>query len=168
MVRKHKSRRAKLRKYVFNGTSSCDSILIGNHGDAKLVANGQFNLSGILYSLDGRVRISANGNGQLVLRGKCRHLVIARSEGDCILDFSEVTCDVVTCESVRGRTMLILGKARRVEIINISEDATVRICSNPLVTARYIADNARILCPAGQTPPYVVHTGIGTLETTLN
>lgn len=164
MLQKQRQRRSKLRKYVFNGTSSCDSILIGNHGDAKLLVNGQFNLSGILYSLDGCVRINAVGDGQLVLRGKCRHLVIGKSDGDCILDFAEVSCDVITCESVKGRTSLVIGKAKRVDIVNISEQATIRIYSHPFVTARNVADNARILCSTQQAPPLVVHTGPGVLK----
>ncbi len=156
MTGKQKSRRSK-RKFAFSGNSYCDSILIGNYGNARVVAKGQFNLSGILYCLDGRVEVSANGNGHMVFRGKCRHLVIRESDGDCILDFSEVSCDVITCESVKGYTTVILGKTKRVDLVAISEEATVRISSHPLVTARSLEDNARILCPARQTPPYVVH-----------
>jgi hypothetical protein len=144
------------RRFSFTGNSVSDSVLIGNYGDARFMAKGHFNLSGILYCLDGKVDLTAIGTGQISFLGKCKELVIKEADGNCILDFSELKCDLVRCESLKGQVTVLLGDVRRVDILHMNEEATLKISSNPLVTAHLLEQNARIVCPRLSMPPVVV------------
>lgn len=146
------------RRFSFRGNTCADDILIGNHGNASLSARGHFHLSGILYMLDGKAEFTIEGSGQITFTGKCKHLVIKKSHGDCIIDFSELKSDLITCESLSGQVTVVIGKARRVDIIEMIEDALLRINSNPLVTAHCLDHNARIVCSPSYQPPLVVRS----------
>jgi hypothetical protein len=159
VVKKSKKRRR--RKFLFSGNVAADDILIGNHGNASLIARGHFNLSGILYLLDGKAEFTVDGSGQITFVGKCKHLVIKKAYGDCILDFSEVRCDLITCVLVSGQVTVLVGETKRIDITVMNEEATLKINSNPLVTVHCLDHNARIVCPQSFTPPVVVHPSQG-------
>ncbi len=144
------------RRFSFTGINTVDDILIGNHGNASLIAKGHFNLSGILYLLEGKAEFTVDGSGQIAFIGKCKHLVIKRADGDCILDFSEVKCDLVTCVLMKGQITMLVGDTRRIDIVEMNEEATLKINSSPLVTAHCLDQNARIICSQSVTPPVVV------------
>lgn len=157
MLKSKKPKKRPRRKFSFLGNCASDNILIGNHGNASLTAKGHFSLSGILFSLDGRVEFTVNGSGQITFMGKCKHLVIKEADGDCILDFMELKCDLITCVAVRGQVTILIGEAKRVDITEMNEESVLKINSNPLVTAHSLDQNARIVCPRSFVSPVVVH-----------
>jgi hypothetical protein len=158
MLATRKPRKRIRRKFSFTGNTVADDILIGNHGSASLIARGHFNLSGILYMLAGKADFTVNGSGQITFTGKCKHLVISKAHGDCILDFSELRCDLITCVSVGGQVTILTGETKRIDITEMNEEATLKISGNPLVTAHCLDHNARIVCPQSFLPPVVIQS----------
>ena len=54
---------AKARNFEFIGDHNNDSIVIGNYGDAKITAIGNFNLSGIIYCGKNTIEFNMAGAG---------------------------------------------------------------------------------------------------------
>jgi len=54
---------AKARTFEFIGDHNNDSIVIGNYGDAKITAIGNFNLSGIIYCGKNTIEFNMAGAG---------------------------------------------------------------------------------------------------------
>src|SRR5258706_5403857 len=51
------------RNFEFIGNHQNNSILVGNYGDAKIKAIGNFNLSGLIYCRQSTVEINMAGRG---------------------------------------------------------------------------------------------------------
>jgi hypothetical protein len=154
--KKRKARTERMQKHSFIGNCINHSLVIGNHGDAKVVAKGHFNVSGILFMLEGKASIHASGTGQITLSGKCKHLVIVQAEGNCLLDFQELKCDMVTCKSLKGDVTVLIGDAKRINVVQMEGDSTLKVNSHPLITTHSLEENARIICPKHYVPPVVV------------
>jgi hypothetical protein len=125
----------KPRKFEFIGNHEDDSIVIGNYGDAKFVAKGVFNLSGL---------ISLSGDGVVVFSGVCKKLMIRGIEGNCTLDLSNVTSELVWCESVKDSAIITLGPTKIIELISLDNQAVVRYPGKPLLLNYSLRGNSRI------------------------
>jgi hypothetical protein len=121
------------RNFEFIGHHQNDSILVGNYGDAKITAIGNFNLSGLIFCRQSTVEINMAGEGTARFNGICKKLVIQRVEGNCVLDLSNISCQTVRCEVVKGKSIILLGHIKFVEIINVEEEATVKYAGKPLL-----------------------------------
>jgi hypothetical protein len=121
------------RNIQFIGDQKNNSILVGNYGDAKITALGNFDLSGLIFCRKSTVEFELAGDGIARFKGICKQLVINRIEGNCTLDLSELSCQIVRCEVVKGRSVVILGKIRTIELISIDEEATVKYEGGPLI-----------------------------------
>jgi hypothetical protein len=113
------------RNIQFIGDQKNNSILVGNYGDAKITAIGNFELSGLIFCRKSTVEFDMAGDGIARFKGICKLLIINRIEGNCTLDLSELSCQNVRCELVKGKSVVILGKIRTLELISIDEDATL-------------------------------------------
>lgn len=134
----------KPRKFEFIGNHSDDSIVIGNYGDARFIAKGSFNLSGLIYCARNTVEINLSGDGIVTFKGVCKKLLIRGIEGNCTLDLSNVTADLVWCESVKGACVVILGQTKVIELISLDHDAIVRYPGKPLLLNYSLRGNSRI------------------------
>src|SRR5258706_9066727 len=114
------------RNFEFIGDHQNDSILVGNYGDAKITAIGNFNLSGLIYCRQSTVEINLAGEGNARFSGICKKLVIQRVEGNCFLDLSNISCQTVRCEIVKGKSLILFGHIKFVELISIEDEATVK------------------------------------------
>src|SRR5438105_4622856 len=96
--RKIKRRKAKsipfplIRNLEFVGTHQTDSIVLGNYGDAKVTAKGNFQLSGIVLCRKNTFEIDMEGTGTISFKGRCDNLVIQHIGGECTLDLSDLAC----------------------------------------------------------------------------
>jgi hypothetical protein len=136
----------KPRKFEFIGDFKDDSIVIGNYGDATVVAKGNFNLSGLIYCGKSTVELQVDGDGSIAFKGVCKKLLIRKVRGNCILDLSDLTCQTIWCESVKGQAVITLGPTRTIELISVADDAVVRYEGKPLILNYSIRGNARIEC----------------------
>jgi hypothetical protein len=130
------------RTYEFIGNQKNDSILIGNYGDAKITAVGNFSLSGLIYCRPSTVEISVSGEGTARFTGICKKLLIQHVEGNCILDLSNVSCQHVRCEVVKGKSVILLGHIKFVELISVDDDAIVTFEGKPLILNHNLYANA--------------------------
>jgi hypothetical protein len=121
------------RNFEFIGNHHNDSILVGNYGDARITAIGNFDLSGLIYCRQSTVEINLSGKGTARFNGICKKLVIQNVEGDCFLDLSNITCQTVRCEIVKGKSVVLFGQIKFVELINIDDEATVKYEGKPLL-----------------------------------
>ena len=64
------------RKISYMGEHKDHSLVIGNYGDVQFVAEGKFELSGLMYCPRYMVEFSVSGQGTIAFRGACRKLVI--------------------------------------------------------------------------------------------
>ena len=137
----------KMRKqrFVYKGSTSDDSLLIGSHGDAVLMVEGVFDLSGIIYCPKYTITITIKGNGKIALRGKCHTIIIKRMNGNCTLDLSEVTCRELRCECVGGQATVITGKTRLISQANLTDEAELHVATRPLITSSFISGSSRIV-----------------------
>ena len=136
---------AKARNIEFIGDHRNDSIVIGNYGDAKITAIGNFNLSGLIYCGKNTVEFNMNGAGEASFTGVCKKLMIRGMDGNCTLDLSQLTCDTVWCESVKGNSVIILGTVRLIELINLDNEAVVKYEGKPLLLNYSLRGNSRIM-----------------------
>lgn len=136
---------AKARNIEFIGDHQNNSIVIGNYGDAKITAIGNFNLSGLIYCGKNTVEFNMNGAGAASFTGVCKKLMIRGMDGNCTLDLSQLTCDTVWCESVKGNSVVILGAVRLIELINLDNDAVVKYDGKPLLLNYSLRGNSKIL-----------------------
>ena len=133
------------RNIEFIGDHSNDSIVIGNYGDAKITAIGNFSLSGLIYCSKSTVEFNMAGEGNAVFTGVCKRLLIRGMAGNCTLDLSKLTSDVVWCESVKGSSVIILGPTRLIELINLDNEAMVKFDGKPLLLNYSLRGNSRIV-----------------------
>jgi len=133
------------RHLEFIGDHNNDSIILGNYGDAKITAKGNFNLSGIIYCKKSTVEICLEGNGHVTFKGYCQKLLIQNISGHCTLDLSELSCDSMQCLSGQGTSTIILGKTKVIEQLVLVNDAVVRYPGSPLLASYSLSDNAKIV-----------------------
>jgi hypothetical protein len=134
----------KPRRIEFIGNHTNDSIVIGNYGDVKLVAQGNFNLSGLIYCGKSTVEINLSGDGVVSFNGVCKRLLIRGIEGNCTLNLANLSCDVVWCESVKGNSVINLGKTRLIELISLDHEAVVRFPGKPVLLNYSLRGNSKI------------------------
>jgi hypothetical protein len=136
---------SKPRNIEFIGDHKNDSIVVGNYGDAKITARGNFSLSGIIFCGKSTVEFNMTGVGDASFTGVCKRLMIRGMDGDCRLDLSRLTSDVVWCESVKGNSVIILGPTRLIELINLDNEAVVKYEGKPLLLNYSLRGNSRII-----------------------
>jgi hypothetical protein len=132
------------RNFEFIGNHHNDSILIGNYGDAKITAIGHFELSGLIYCRQSTVEINISGEGTARFNGICKKLVIQVVEGNCMLDLTNVSCQTVRCEVVKGKSVVLFGHIKFVELVTIEEEATVKYEGRPLLINHSLYKQAEI------------------------
>ena len=135
----------KPRNIEFIGDHKNDSIVVGNYGDAKITAKGNFSLSGIIFCGKSTVEFNMAGAGDASFTGVCKRLMIRGMDGNCRLDLSKLTSDVVWCESVKGNSVVILGPTRLIELINLDNEAVVKYEGKPLLLNYSLRGNSRII-----------------------
>ncbi len=121
------------RNFEFIGNHQNNSILVGNYGDAKIKAIGNFNLSGLIYCRQSTVEINMAGEGTARFNGICKKLIIQCVEGNCVLDLTEMSCQAVRCEIVKGKSIILLGEIKFIELIALEDEATVKYKGKPLL-----------------------------------
>lgn len=134
----------KPRRFEFIGNHQDDSIVIGNYGDAKFIAKGTFNLSGLIYCSKNTVEINLSGDGVVTFSGVCKKLMIRGIEGNCTLDLRNVSCELVWCESVKDTSVITLGPTKVIELISLDHHAVVRYPGKPLLLNYSLRGNSRI------------------------
>jgi len=132
------------RTIEYIGTHVNDSIVIGNYGDVKFVAQGNFNLSGLIYCSKNTVEINLSGDGVVSFNGICRRLLIRGIEGNCTLNLTNLTAERVWCESVKGSSIVNLGPTRLIELISLDHEAVVRYPGNPVLLNYSLRGNSKI------------------------
>jgi hypothetical protein len=132
------------RNIEFIGDHNNDSIVLGNYGDAKITAKGNFNLSGIIFCKKNTVEISLDGDGTVSFTGFCKKLLIQAIDGDCTLDLSNLACDTVRLESGKGKSVTILGRTKMIEQVNLENEAVVKYQGRPLLVSYTLSGNAKI------------------------
>jgi hypothetical protein len=132
------------RRIEYIGNHINDSIVIGNYGDVKFVAQGNFNLSGLIYCGKNTVEINLAGDGVVSFNGVCRRLLIRGIEGNCTLNLTNLTAEVVWCESVKGSCVVNLGPTRLIELISLDHEAVVRYPGKPVLLNYSLRGNSKI------------------------
>lgn len=127
------------RNIQFLGDQKNHSILVGNYGDAKITAIGNFDLAGLIFCRKSTVEFDLAGDGIAKFKGICKQLIINRIDGNCTLDLRELSCQLVRCEVVKGKSVVILGKIRTIELISVDEEASVKYEGGPLIINHSIA-----------------------------
>jgi hypothetical protein len=85
------------------------------------------------------------GDGNASFTGVCKKLLIRGIDGNCRLDLSQVTSDVVWCEAVKGSSIVILGPTRLIELINLDNDAIVQFEGKPVLLNYSLRGNSKII-----------------------
>ena len=134
------------RNIEFIGEHKNDSIVIGNYGDAKLTAKGNFILSGIIFCRRSTVEFNLAGTGRVSFTGACKTLLVQGIDGDCVLELSNLSCEIVRVESGRGNSMILLGKTKRIELLNLDNEAIVKYEGKPLLVNYTLGGNSKIEC----------------------
>jgi hypothetical protein len=134
----------KPRRIEFIGNHKNDSIVIGNYGDVRLVAQGNFDLSGLIYCGKNTVEINLSGDGTISFSGVCKKLMIRGIEGNCTLNLSNLSSDTVWCESVKGSSVINLGPTRLIELISLDNEAVVRYPGKALLLNYSLRGNSKI------------------------
>jgi hypothetical protein len=132
------------RKIEFIGQHNDDSIVIGNYGDVKFVAKGSFNLSGLIYCGKNTVEFNLDGDGVVAFKGVCKKLLIRGITGNCTLDLSNLTSQIIWCESVKGNSMITLGPTKLIELISLDNDAVVKYEGKPVLLNYSLRGNSKI------------------------
>jgi hypothetical protein len=132
------------RKIEFIGEHNDDSIVIGNYGDVKFVAKGNFNLSGLIYCGKNTVEFNLEGDGLVSFKGVCKKLLIRGINGNCTLDLSNLSSQIVWCESVKGNSMITLGPTKIIELISLDNDAVVKYEGKPVLLNYSLRGNSKI------------------------
>jgi hypothetical protein len=132
------------RKIEFIGEHKDDSIVIGNYGDAKFVAQGTFDLSGLIYCSKNTVEISLEGDGIVSFKGICKKLIIRGVRGNCTLDLSGMTTQRIWCESVKNSAVITLGTTKIIELISLDDEAVVKYGGKPVLLNYSLRGNSRI------------------------
>lgn len=132
------------RYFEFIGSHKDDSLVIGNYGDAKLVAKGNFDLSGLVYCSKNTVEISADGVGTVTLRGVCKRVLIRGVRGNTVLDLSQLSSKYVWCESVKDQAIIKLGPTKIIELISLDNEAAVHYDGKAVLMNYALRGNAKI------------------------
>jgi hypothetical protein len=132
------------RKIEFIGEHKDDSIVIGNYGDAKFVAQGTFDLSGLIYCSKNTVEISLEGDGIVSFKGICKKLIIRGIRGNCTLDLSGMNTQRIWCESVKNNAVITLGTTKIIELISLDDEAVVKFGGKPILLNYSLRGNSRI------------------------
>lgn len=132
------------RKIEFIGDRKDDSIVIGNYGDAKFVARGNFDLSGLIYCAKNTVEITLEGDGIVSFKGVCKKLLIRGVNGNCTLDLSQVSSQRIWCEAVRGNALVTLGPTKIIELISLGDEAVVKYDGRPALLNYSLKDKSKI------------------------
>jgi len=138
----------KRRKFDFSGHAVDHSIVIGNHGNASFKAEGDFDLSGIIYNPRNTVTFRINGDGHMAFRGKCHRIVIKKMMGNCTLDLTEVVCQELQCENIGERATIITGKVRSISHAFLKDDATLHLSATPVVLNYSSSGNSKVVLPS--------------------
>jgi hypothetical protein len=133
-----------MRKLEFIGEHTSDSIVIGNYGDARLIAKGNFNLSGLIYCGKNTVEINLDGDGHVSFKGVCKKLLIRGIRGNIKLDLSNVTSKFIWCESVKDNAVITLGPTKVIELISLDNDAVVKYDGKPVLLNYSLRGNSKI------------------------
>ncbi len=127
----------------FIGDHKNDSLLIGNYGDAKITAIGNFCISGLIFCPKSTVEFEIAGEGTARFNGSCKKLIIQRVEGACRLDLTNLVCQTVRCNEIKGKSVILLGSnIRSIEIISVEEGATIRYEGMPLIINHALSTNS--------------------------
>lgn len=156
MKKTTKVRRKKI-TLLLEGNVRQDDLLIGSHGDTDVSIRGNFELSGIVYGPKYTVTLIINGDGKISFRGKCYRIIIKKMQGDCTLDLSDLTCKELRCDALKGRAVVIAGKARAITPAILSDDATLQVQGGQLLFNPVTSGNARILSVTSAGVEDVVH-----------
>jgi hypothetical protein len=131
------------RNLKFIGYNKSDSIVLGNCGNASLVARGTFQLSGVVFCRQNNFEIDIDGKGSISFKGRCRNLIISSISGECTLDLTDVACRSVTCLSASGKSTILLGRTQIIKQMVIGNDTIVRYKGKPKLVEHLITGNAR-------------------------
>jgi len=134
----------KKRKIKYSGEHRDDSLLIGNYENVHFIAEGKFDLSGLMYCPRYSVEFSVSGSGTIAFRGACKKLIIKKITGDCLLDLSEVVCKEVYCKSAKGNAVILIGPTKLISQANLTENATLQFKGKPLITNSAVGQSARM------------------------
>lgn len=132
------------RRLEFIGHHKDDSIVIGNYGDARFIAQGTFELSGMIFCSKNTVEINVDGQGSIAFRGVCRRLLIRNIRGNCTIDLSGMTTERIWCESIKDSASITLGTTRIIELISLDDDAVVKYSGKPTLLNYSLRGNSRI------------------------
>lgn len=132
------------RNFEFIGDHKDDGIVIGNYGDAKLVAKGNFDLSGLVFCSKNNVEISLEGNGTVTLRGVCKKLVLRGIRGNLTLDLSQLSSKFIWCESIKDQAVIKLGPTKIIELISLDNNAAVHYEGKPVLMNYVLRGNSQI------------------------
>jgi hypothetical protein len=138
-----KSKMGKYQRLLFSGVSKDDSILIGNHGNTLVRAEGRFELSGIVYCPKYTLTLEIKGEGSISLRGICHRIVVRKMAGSAKLDLSHVACKELTCISVTDDSVIVTGRVRTISNAFLSGNAVLLLTEKPLIFNQRISDRAR-------------------------
>jgi len=132
------------RKLEFIGNHKDDSIIIGNYGDVKVIAKGEFELEGLVYCGKNTVEFNLEGTGVVKFKGVCKRLMIRGIRGNVKLDLSEVTSKSVWCEAINGDSVISLGTTKIIELISLDQNAVVKYDGKPALLNYSLRGNSRI------------------------
>jgi hypothetical protein len=132
------------RRIEFIGTYKDESIVIGNYGDARFIAQGNFELSGLIFCSKNTVEINLDGEGTVTFRGVCKRLIVRNVRGNCTLDLAGMTTERVWCESVKDSAVITLGTTRIIELISLDDEAVVKYAGRPVLLNYSLRGNSRI------------------------
>lgn len=144
-MKKITSNRKKKIKLSFIGDVNQDDLLIGSHGNTEIKVKGTVNLSGIIYCPKYTVTLEIKGSGQIAFRGKCYRIIIKKMQGDCTLDLANVTCKELQCESLEGKSVVIVGNTRAITPAILADEAILHVHERHLIFNPVTTGNARIL-----------------------
>jgi hypothetical protein len=130
---------------VFKGETTEDSLLIGSHGDASVMIDGTFEISGIVYCPKYTVTLTILGTGTIAFRGICNRVIIKKMSGECTLDLRDLTCKELRCESIRKKSRILVGKTRIVTKVNLADEAIVQFTDRPLITNVIATGNSQLI-----------------------
>lgn len=133
----------KSRRIEFQGEHKNDSLLIGNHGDVEFIANGSFDISGMIYSRK-TVEFTVIGSGVIRFTGFCRRVIIHLVKGDSVLDLSKLSSREVCCFSLRDRSRILIGPTKVISRANVQDEAVFNYSSNPLLRSYSVVGKARL------------------------
>jgi hypothetical protein len=132
------------RNFQFIGDHKDDSIVIGNYGDARFVAKGNFELSGLVFCSKNTIEISLEGSGTVSLRGVCKKVIIRGVRGNTVLDLSQLSAKFIWCESVKDQAVIKLGPTKVIELISLDHDASVHYEGKPVLMNYALRGNSKI------------------------